>query len=124
MAVVAVGDFDKAAVEALIKKHFGDDPGAPATKPRPTYDVPDQPGTLYAIATDKEATSTSVTVYSKMALRDPTTVGAYRQQIVERLFGGMLSTRFAEIAQKPDAPFLGASAGRGLFVADEGSRRR
>ena len=83
---------------------------------RPTYDVPEQPGTLYAIATDKEASGTSVAVYSKMPARDQTTIGAYREQIVERLFAGMLSARFSEMAQKPDAPFLGAGAGRGQFV--------
>jgi zinc protease len=116
MAVVAVGDFDKPAVEALIKAHFGTIPASPATKLRPSYNVPDHPGTLYAITTDKEASSTSVTVYSKLPLRDPTTVGAYRQQMVERLFGGMLSTRYSELAQKSDAPFLGASASRGNFV--------
>ncbi len=116
MAVVAVGDFDKAAIETLIKNHFESIPKSPATKLRPTYDVPEQPGTLYAIATDKEASGTSVSVYSKMPARDQSTIGAYRQQIVERLFSSMLSTRFSEMAQKPDAPFLGAGAGRGQFV--------
>ena len=116
MAVVAVGDFDKAAIETLIKTHFESIPKSPATRLRPTYDVPAQPGTLYAIATDKEASGTSVSVYSKMPARDQSTIGAYRQQIVERLFSGMLSTRFSEMAQKPDAPFLGAGAGRGQFV--------
>ena len=57
-----------------------------------------------------------MTVLSKMDVRDPRTVGAYRQQIVERLFSAMLGARFAEIAQKPDAPFLGAGAGRSSFV--------
>jgi zinc protease len=116
MAVVAVGDFDKAAIEALIKTHFGSIPKSPASKLRPAYEVPDHPGTLYAIATDKEASGTSVAVYSKLPARDQTTIGAYRRQMVERLFSGMLSTRFSEMAQKPDAPFLGASAGRGQFV--------
>ena len=116
MAVVAVGDFDKAAIEALVKQHFETIPKSAATKLRPSYDVPEQPGTLYAIATDKEASGTSVAVYSKMPARDQTTVGAYRRQIVERLFAGMLSARFSEMAQKPDAPFLGAGAGRGQFV--------
>ena len=60
-------------------------------RPRPVPPVPDHPGTLYAIATDKEATSTNLTIYSKMTLRDPTSVGAYRQQLVESVFGGMLS---------------------------------
>ena len=116
MAVVAVGDFDKAAIETLIKNHFETIAKSPATKLRPTYNVPEQPGTLYAIATDKEASGTSVAVYSKMPARDQTTIGAYRQQMVERLFAGMLSARYSEIAQKPDAPFLGAGAGRGQFV--------
>src|SRR5262249_28237451 len=104
------------AVEALVKKHFAGIQKPAAAKPRPAYPVPDQPGTDYAIATDKEMTETSINVYRKLPLRDQTTIGAYRQQIVERLFGGMLSSRFAEMAQKPDAPFLGASAGRGNFV--------
>ena len=116
MAVVAVGDFDKAAIETLIKSHFSAMPKPSSPKPRPSYSVPDQPGTRYTIATDKEATSSSVSVYNLLPLRDPTTVGAYRRQIVENLFGAMLSSRFQEIAQKPDAPFLGAGTGRGLFV--------
>ena len=47
MAVIAVGDFQKPAVEALLKSHFATLPAARAPKPRPTYPVPDQPGTLY-----------------------------------------------------------------------------
>jgi zinc protease len=51
-----------------------------------------------------------------MAFRDPSTVGAYRTQIVERLFGSMLSARLDELAQKPDAPFMNAGSYRSLFV--------
>ena len=116
MAVIAVGDFEKPAIEALVKKHFGSLPAARSPRPRTTYPVPDHPGTLYTIATDKEASGANVSVYSKMALRDPTTVGSYRRAIVENLFSGMLSARFAEIAEKPGAPFLNAYAGRGGFV--------
>jgi zinc protease len=116
MSVIVVGDLDTAVVQGLLQKHFASIPTATSPRPLPAFDVPKQPGTLYAIATDPEATNATVAVYSKMALRDHTTVGAYRQQIVESLFGGMLSERFSEIAQKPDAPFLGAGAARGLFV--------
>ena len=116
MAVIAVGDFDKAAVEALIKSHFGPIPAPTSPRPRPAYDVPEHPGTLYAVATDPEATRHDVSVSSKMPARDQTTVGAYRQQMVERLFSGMLSARLDEMAQKPDAPFLAAGTSRGLFV--------
>jgi zinc protease len=116
MAVIAVGDFDKTAIEGLIKNHFGSIPAAKNPRVRQMFKVPEQPGTAFAIATDKEAQSTSVAVYSKFAARDQTTAGAYRRQIVEGLFTGMLSARFSEMAQKPDAPFLGAGAGRGLLV--------
>jgi zinc protease len=119
MAVIAVGDFDKPAIEAQIKSHFGSIPAAPSPKPRPAYAVPAQPGTLYSVITDPEATATRISVSSKMAARDQTTIGAYRQQMVERLFSGMLSARLDEIAHEPDAPFLRADTGRGLFVRSE-----
>jgi len=116
MAVVAVGDFDVAKIEPLIRSHFGSIPAAVSPRPRLNYDVPDHPGTRYTVATDPEATSTVVTVSSIMAARDQTTLGAYRQQTIERVFGGLLSSRFAEMAQKPDAPFLDADTNRGLFA--------
>ena len=116
MAVIAVGDFDPARMESLIRSHFGPIPMPSSPRPRTIYDVPDQPGTRYAIAGDPEATNTIVGVTSLMAARDQTTLAAYRQQTIERVFGGLLSSRFAEMAQKPDAPFLDAETQRGLFV--------
>lgn len=116
MAVIAVGDFDPSAIEALIRSHFGTIPPASPPRPRLIYDVPDQTGTRYTVATDSEATATTVSVSSMMAARDQTTVGAYRQQTIERVFSGLLSARFAEMAQKPDAPFLDAETNRGIFV--------
>ena len=116
MAVIAVGDFDPARIESLIRSHFGPIPMPSSPRPRTIYDVPDQPGTRYAIAGDPEATNTIVGVTSLMAARDQTTLAAYRQQTIERVFSGLLSSRFAEMAQKPDAPFLDAETQRGLFV--------
>jgi zinc protease len=116
MAVIAVGDFDPVAIEALIRSRFGAIKPAASPRQRVIYDVPDQPGTRYTVATDPEATVTTVTVSSLMAARDQTTIGAYRQQTIERVFGGLLSGRLAEMAQKPGAPFLDALTNRGLFV--------
>jgi zinc protease len=116
MAVVAVGDFDKAAIEGLIKKDFTPVPAPKVPRLWPSYSVPDHPQTLYAIATDKEATMTTVSVYNKLPLREQTTVGAYRQKIVERLYAGMINNRLMDITRKPDAPFVMAAAGRGIFV--------
>ena len=116
MAVIAVGDFDPAAVETAIVAHFGPIPAAVSPRPRPVLTVPDQPGTRYTVVTDKEVTTTTVGVFSRMAARDQRTVGAYRQQMVERLFSGLLSDRLDEIANKPGAPFLAAQTSRGLLV--------
>jgi zinc protease len=117
MAVVAVGDFDKAAIEKLVTAHFASIPAATNPRPRPTYDIPDHPGTVYAIATDKEATNTTVEVDNILPARPEGLIGAYRQKTVDRLFSGMLSGRFSELAQKPDAPFIFAGGGRGSFLA-------
>jgi zinc protease len=119
MAVIAVGDFDKAAVEAQIRSRFASIPTAVSRKPRPDYAVPEQPGTTYSVVTDPEVTQTTISVFAKMAGRDQSTVGAYRQQMVERLFSGMLSARLDEITQQPNAPFLAARTGRGIFVRTE-----
>lgn len=119
MAVVAVGDFDRAAVENLIKTHFSSIPAATNPRPRPTYQVPDHDGSVFAIMTDKEITGTSISIENLLPARKQGTFGVYRQDLVDSLFSGMLSARFGEIAQKPDAPFLGAGAGRDSFVSQD-----
>jgi zinc protease len=116
MAVVAVGDVDGPAIEALIKRHFGPLQNPRNERPRSLYQVPDHPGTLYAIATDKEMTTTSVSVYSKIPVRDQSTVRSYRDKIVERLYFGMLNYRMSDLTQKADPPFVMSAAGRGRFV--------
>ena len=117
MAVVAVGDFDKAAVEKMLQNHFASIPTATKPRPRQEFDVPSHAETAYAIATDKEADVTTVDIETMLPARPEKTVGDYRQQTIDQLFSGMLSARFAEIAQQPNAPFLQAGAGRGNFFA-------
>jgi zinc protease len=116
MAVVAVGDFDKAQVERQIKENFAAIPARFGPRPRPAYEVPDHADTLYAIATDTEATETTISVYNMLPLREQMTVGAYRQQQVERLYTGMMNARLAERTVQTDPPFIQAATQRGLFV--------
>ena len=117
MAVVAVGDFDKAAMEKMIRNHFATIPAATKPRPRAQYDVPDRTDTAYAIATDKEATATVVQFMTLLPSTEQKTLAAYRQQMVENLFASMLNARFREIVQQPNAPFLNAGAARGSFFA-------
>lgn len=118
MAVIAVGDFDPNAIEAQIKKHFSAIPAAKANAPKRTvYDVPGNKEPLVAIASDKEATNSSVDLIYKMPASATRTVGDYRRDLIEQLYLNMLNERFSEITQKPNAPFLGAGASKSSFFA-------
>jgi zinc protease len=119
MAVIAVGDFDKGRIEELVKKHFAPLTVPAGAPPRPDYPVPDHEDTLFAIAADREAEQNIVAVYHKLPLASQDTAGDYRRMLVERLFNAMLNSRFAEILQKPDPPFLGAVASSGRFVGSK-----
>ena len=121
MAVIAVGDFDGAEVEALLVEHFGGISAPESPRERTEYPVPDHEETLFAIATDEEMPSTSVTVYHKRALEEDWTIGGYRQRMVERLYNGMLNLRLNEIARQPDPPFLAAGSSKGRIVRSKGA---
>jgi zinc protease len=116
MAVVAVGDFKKADIEFQIRAHFGSIPSASSPRPRPAHNVADTPGTSYSVTTDPEATNTHISVATTMSARDQTTIGAYRQRMVEQLFEAMLTLRLYEISQAPNAPFLRAQTDRSLAI--------
>jgi len=118
MAVIVVGDVNKAAVETLIRSHFASIPAALDPKPRPVFTIPEQrgTGTVYTTITDPEATSTRIDVSVRIPARPFVTIADYRRSIVERLFGAMLSARLDEIANSPNAPFLRAQTDRGLLV--------
>jgi len=116
MAVIAVGDADPARLEALIRTTFGPIPKRTAPRPRTVATVPTHDSTLVTIATDPELTSSSVGVLWKLPPSGTRTVGDLRQLLMKRLYNSMLNQRFSELAQKPDAPFLGAGAGGGNFV--------
>ena len=110
IGVVVVGDLDVAAAERLVRQYFGVIPARKSAK-RPIYPVPPHKDTRVAVATDPEAQSSSASVFHTRPLRKSQTVGDYRRDLVRSLFEAMLNARLAEIARRPDAPFLGASAG-------------
>ena len=115
MAVIAVGDFDPAAVESMIVGALQPDSAPAAPRARPSYTVPPHADTLYSLVADREATATTISVFSMMPAGDQRTVGTYRQQMVERLFAGCcphgstrLPTGRRAVPRGPDR--------RGLFV--------
>src|SRR3954465_12628050 len=116
-AVVAVGDFDPAKIEALIKQHFSNIPKAKNPRPRTEATIPDNATPLIAIAKDKEAQGSSVELDFKMPKPTMKTVGDYRRMLIQNLALSMFNNRFNEITQKPNAPFLGAGASVSGFLA-------
>jgi zinc protease len=116
MAVIAVGDFDKNETEQRIIDGFGGLSNPADERPRITYDIPEHDETLFGVATDPEMQVEQVQVFHKMPIRPQGTHGSYRQTIIENLYGAMLNRRLRELAQQPDAPFLGAGASQGIFV--------
>ena len=106
MAVIAVGDFDPVAIEARIRSLFGGLKNPAETRERTEFNVPANVKTLYAIASDPEATRSSVNILFKHPSKVDHTAGEYRENIVERLYHEMLNARFEELSQKADAPFL------------------
>ena len=116
MAVVAVGDFDRARVERLIRAHFSRIPTRTTKRTRPDYPVPDHAETLVTIVSDPEATSTSIEVYQKLPPREEGTVPSYRASLIDYLYASMLNSRLAELTETSDPPFIGAGGGRGSLI--------
>jgi len=116
MTVIAVGAFDVDSVEETIRDHFAGIQPPENPRPRTLYDVPDHDRTLFAIASDPEATSSQVALVYKQGLRDQGTLAAYRQSLVESLYNGILNQRLFELTQQPDPPFAFGGSGQGRMV--------
>ena len=115
-AIIIVGDIDVDATEAKIKEYFGKYTKHPNPRERKEFGVPGNVEPLVAIATDKEATSTTINMFWKHKKAPQGTVGDYRQSLVRALVNNMLSARFGELSQKASAPFVYADAGYGGFL--------
>jgi zinc protease len=110
MAVIAVGDIDVAAVEALVKQHFGPLPAA-APAEHPVSPIPPHQETRFVTVSDPEAQGSSVAIVHKRPLEPFRTLGDYRRLLVRALVNQMINARFSEIARAPEAPFIRASVG-------------
>jgi zinc protease len=116
MAVIAVGDFDVEAVEATIRQHFSRLPVPENPRARVIYDVPGHDETLFAIASDAEATTSQVALLYKQPPSEEGTLEAYRRSLVEGLYNAVLNDRLFELSQQAAPPFAFAGSGQGRLV--------
>lgn len=111
MAVIAVGDFDPARVERLVRRRFGDLDRPDDAPERRTFTLPGHDETLFATFTDPELTDTTVSVVTKLPPEEQGTVADYRRGLVEGLYHRMINDRLYEVGHRPDPPFLYAYSG-------------
>lgn len=110
MAVVVVGDIDVADIEARIKQLFAPIKKPAEAAPPRDYPIPLPPGLMVKVATDPEATQSSIAIVRKQKRQPDERVADYRRFLTRELVSTMLSERFDELARKKDAKFLSATA--------------
>ena len=112
MALVVVGDFNNMdIVEQQIKNSFGNISNETPTRKKASNQMPKHDETYIAVVSDKEAPFTNIQLVYKHDHEPTTNMKEYRNNIIRRLYNGMLSDRLSEIAQSPDPPFTFAYTG-------------
>ncbi|MDR1319012.1 MAG: insulinase family protein [Treponema sp.] len=113
MALIFVGDFDGAALEASLEQHFSIAKPANALD-RPVYDLPaPKRGNVKSlILADPELTSLRVDMYFKRGRETPRNdLARFRNEIIDTLIDRMLGFRFDDAAMKSETPYIDAGAG-------------
>ena len=113
MAIIAVGDFDGDAMEAMIRENFSGLQGPDNPRPRTEAEVPFDHSPLISIATDPEIPVNQVQVMYKQPPRTYATVADFRDARIRSLYSGMLNRRLSELTLQAEPPFLSASVSLG-----------
>ena len=111
-AIAIVGDFDIDEMEAKIKAKFSSIPAVTDAPERFSVKIDDNEDMNYAIAMDKEVATSNISFsirHSKSLENE--TIGNLKEGLLNGIISSILSTRFKEITQQPDAPFMFVRAG-------------
>jgi zinc protease len=113
MALIFVGDFDGAELEAELENYFNAEaPSSVLEKPQYDLALPQKGKFRAEIITDPEFPYAGADFLFKQQPRAiGTDLAFYRQELIESLISRMLSLRFNEASSKPETPFaaIGAS---------------
>ena len=117
MAVMVVGDVEPSQAEKLIRQHFGKLKNPAQPRPRLYAEVPQRSQTEALVITDKEAPDDTVFIrYPIRAAQEAVTIADYRRQMIENLYGQMLSARMQELTQQANPPFIQGGSSMGKLV--------
>ncbi len=116
MAVVAVGDFDPKAIEAIIRQNFSKLTGPSAPRPRTNYTIPARSADIAKVVEDKEFPATVVQLSTIQTQSSNNTEADFDQDLLNSLFSNMLNTRLRDLTKTTDSPLLSADAELGEFL--------
>lgn len=99
-AVIIVGDIDVKAIEQKVKTIFSTIPLAKKVAERKYFDIPKHNELYFGVATDKEASSTSITM--QYVLDEPLVkdVSVTRKNVMNSLYTSILNNRLKELLLK------------------------
>ncbi len=118
-AVIVVGDFDVDKVEQKIKELFAPIKMPENATPVVAEAVPDNAEPIFVVDKDKEMQYSIVEVFFKSDPIPDEIKTNMQYLIIDYMKDaaiGMLNDRMAELAQKPDCPFLQASSSYGKYL--------
>jgi len=119
-AVIAVGDFDPATVEALIQKNFSALKNPAKERKRETYTIAINEAPLVKVATDPEFSYTVAHLFFKHQPMRTGTTADLRTSAMTDMINRMFSARIQELMEKGNAPFVHASGGYGPYYGGLG----
>ncbi len=119
MAIIAVGDIDPKAMEQKIIKTFGQIPAKAQPRKKETYKIPNQTKPIVGIASDKEATSTNLSLYYIMPETFRKTWGDMRNELLHEIIGEILEERFEAKINEENSPFVSAYGYHENFLGDK-----
>ncbi len=111
-AIIVVGDLDAAKIEDKIKNMFSPIAAIENPKERTYFEVPGNTEPIVGVITDPEAGTISFSYYCKHKATpfNEKDLTYYRQGLVEELYSQMIGTRFEEMVQTGNPPFISAYA--------------
>ncbi|MDP2362846.1 MAG: insulinase family protein, partial [Ignavibacteria bacterium] len=116
MAIAAVGDFDIAEIKNYIKKHFENISFPEQIRQKEYFPIPKHDETYFAIASDKEAIYSIISVYYKRNPEVVKSIDDYKNELKHQFFYAMLNDRLTELTTMADPPFNYGYAGSSKFV--------
>jgi zinc protease len=108
LAVLALGQFERAELESLITQQFGSLPKDADAKVPPRFEVPLAPAQAWMLqnASDFGLTESSVVSLFQLPSDELTTEGDYRRQLADRCLSALLDARLEAAARQTPSPLI------------------